>query len=65
MYQKESEKMANNEETMAKELNIDITQYIHFDESGHMRVYIRTKQLISDAIEYLQNELKDHEIIKE
>jgi hypothetical protein len=57
--------MSNNEDTMEKELNIDITQYIHFDESGHMRVYIRAEQLIDDAIEYLQNELKDHEIIKE
>tara|TARA_R100000315_G_C5083001_1_gene47997 strand:+ start:262 stop:435 length:174 start_codon:yes stop_codon:yes gene_type:complete len=57
--------MANNEETIAEELNIDILQYIHFDESGHMRVYIRAEQLIDDAMEYLQNELKDHEIIKE
>mgnify|MGYP003141832347 FL=1 len=57
--------MANNEETIAEELNIDILQYIHFDEEGHMRVYIRAEQLIDDAMEYLQNELKDHEIIKE
>tara|TARA_R100000030_G_scaffold47132_1_gene35625 strand:- start:255 stop:443 length:189 start_codon:yes stop_codon:yes gene_type:complete len=47
------------------ENNIDINQYIQYDESGHMRLYFNRAKFIEDALEYIQNDNVDYEIIEE
>ena len=47
------------------ENNIDINQYIQYDESGHMRLYFNRAKFIEDALEYIQNDNMDYEIIEE
>jgi len=48
-----------------EENNIDINQYIQYDESGHMRLYFNKSKFIEDALEYIQNDNVDYEIIEE
>ena len=45
--------------------NIDINQYIQYDESGYMRLYFNKAKFIEDALEYIQNDNADYEIIEE
>jgi hypothetical protein len=47
------------------ENNIDINQYIQYDESGHMRLYFNRGKFVEDALEYIQNDNVDYEIIEE
>jgi len=47
------------------ENNIDINQYIQYDESGYMRLYFNKSKFIEDALEYIQNDNVDYEIIEE
>ena len=47
------------------ENNIDINQYIQYDESGHMRLYFNKSKFIEDTLEYIQNDNVDYEIIEE
>ena len=48
-----------------EENNIDINQYIQYDESGHMRLYFNKSQFLKHALEYIQNDNVDYEIIEE
>ena len=45
------------------ENNIDINQYIQYDESGHRRLYFNKSKFIEDALEYIQNDNVDCEVI--
>ena len=46
--------------------NIDINQYIQFDEKiCDMIIYFNKTKFLEDALEYLQNDNPDHEIIEE
>ena len=46
------------------ENNIDINQYIQFDESeDDMIIYFNREKFLSDALEYLQNDNQDYQII--
>ena len=48
------------------ENNIDINQYIQFDEKVcDMIIYFNKNKFLSDALEYLQNENLDYQIIVE
>ena len=48
------------------ENNIDINQYIQFDEKVcDMIIYFNKNKFLSDALEYLQNENQDYQIIVE
>ena len=47
------------------ENNIDINQYIQYDESGHMRLYCNKSKFLEDTLEYIQNDNVDYEIIEE
>ena len=49
------------------ENNIDINQYIQYDESysGHKRLYFNKSKFIEDALEYIQNDNVDYQIIVE
>ena len=47
------------------ENNIDINQYIQYDESGHMRLYFNKGKFLEDTLEYIQNDNVDYEIIEE
>ena len=46
------------------ENNIDINQYIQYDESGHMRLYFNKSKFLEDTLEYIQND-NVNEIIEE
>ena len=45
------------------ENNIDINQYIQYDESGNMRLYFNRSKFLEDSLEYVQNDNPDFEII--
>ena len=45
------------------ENNIDINQYIEYDEDNNMRIYFKRTQFLEDAEEYLQNDNSDYEIV--
>ena len=45
------------------ENNIDINQYIEYDEDTY-RVYFKTEQFLQDAKEYLQNDNPEYEIVE-
>ena len=48
------------------ENNIDINQYIQFDERVcDMIIYFNREKFLSDALEYLQNDNQDYQIIVE
>ena len=47
------------------ENNIDINQYIQYDENVPRRLYFNTTKLFEDALEYIQNDNVDYEIIEE
>ena len=47
------------------ENNIDINQYIQYDESGHRRLYFNKSKFLEDVLVYIQNENVDFEIIEE
>ena len=48
------------------ENNIDINQYIQFDEKVcDMIIYINKNKFLADALEYLQNDNQDYQIIVE
>ena len=48
------------------ENNIDINQYIEFDEKVcDMIIYFNKNKFLADALEYLQNENQDYQIIVE
>ena len=47
-----------------KENNIDINEYVEYDEGNNMRVYIKRDQFLEDAREYLKNEHQDYEIVE-
>ncbi len=49
---------------MDDENNIDINQYIEYDEGNNMRVYFKREQFLEDALEYLKNEHQDYEIVE-
>tara|TARA_A100001015_G_scaffold316133_1_gene429647 strand:+ start:1663 stop:1872 length:210 start_codon:yes stop_codon:yes gene_type:complete len=48
---------------MDNENNIDINQYIEYDEDTH-RVYFKSEQFLQDAKEYLQNDNPEYEIVE-
>ena len=48
---------------MTKPNNIDINQYIEYDEGKNMRIYFKRTQFIQDAEEYLRNDNLDYEIV--
>jgi hypothetical protein len=48
---------------MTEPNNIDINQYIEYDEDKNMRIYFKRTQFIQDAEEYLQNDNPDYEIV--
>ena len=48
------------------ENNIDINQYIQYDEKVcDMIIYFNKTKFLEDALEYLQNENQDYQIIVE
>ena len=47
------------------ENNIDINQYIQYDESGHMRLYFNKSKFLEDALECIKKDNLDFEIIEE
>ena len=48
------------------ENNIDINQYIQFDEKVcDMIIYFNKNNFLEDALEYLQNDNQDYQIIVE
>ena len=47
-----------------EENNIDINQYVEYDESNNMRLYCKREQFLEDALEYLKNEHQDYEIVE-
>ena len=48
------------------ENNIDINQYIQFDEKVcDMIIYFNKNKFLADALEYLQNDNQDYQIIVE
>ena len=48
------------------ENNIDINQYIQFDEKVcDMIIYFNKNKFLADALEYLQNDNQDYKIIVE
>ena len=48
------------------ENNIDINQYIQFDEKVcDMIIYFNKNKILEDALEYLQNDNQDYQIIVE
>ena len=49
---------------MDNQNNIDINQYIEYDEGNNMRIYFKKEQFLEDALEYLKNEHQDYEIIE-
>tara|TARA_B100000424_G_scaffold251404_1_gene226865 strand:- start:447 stop:662 length:216 start_codon:yes stop_codon:yes gene_type:complete len=59
-YHKERNIIMDND----NENNIDINQYIEYDEGNNMRVYFKREQFLEDALEYLQNEHQDYEIVE-
>jgi len=46
------------------ENNIDINQYIQFDDV-EKKIYFNKSKFLEDALEYLQNDNQDYEIIEE
>ena len=60
-----TEKTFKDDHDKFMENNIDINQYIQYDESGHRRLYFNKSQFIEDALEYIQNDNVDYEIIEE
>ena len=49
---------------MTEPNNIDINQYIEYDEGPPlMRIYFKRTQFIQDAEEYLRNDNPDYEIV--
>jgi len=44
--------------------NIDINQYIQFDDEDD-KIYFNKSKFLEDALEYLQNDNPDYEIIEE
>jgi hypothetical protein len=54
-----------NMENNIEENNIDLNQYIQYDESGHRRLYFNRSKFLEDALEYIQNDNVDYEIIEE
>ena len=46
------------------ENNIDINQYIQFDDEDD-RIYFNKSKFLEDALEYLQNDNQDYQIIVE
>jgi len=44
------------------ENNIDLNQYIQYDENVPRRLYVNTTNLFEDALEYIQNDNVDYEI---
>ena len=57
--------LVNHLEELEKESenNIDINQYIEYDEGKNMRIYFKRTQFLEDAEEYLQNDNSDYEIV--
>ncbi len=51
------------DESEAFSNNIDINQYIEYDEDNNMRIYFKRTQFLEDAEEYLQNDNSDYEIV--
>ena len=48
------------------ENNIDINQYIQYDEKVcYMIIYFNKEKFIEDALEYLKNDNQDYKIIVE
>jgi hypothetical protein len=48
------------------ENNIDINQYIQYDEKiCDMIIYFNKNKFLADALEYLQNDNQDYQIIVE
>tara|TARA_R100001129_G_C5236099_1_gene224057 strand:- start:617 stop:793 length:177 start_codon:yes stop_codon:yes gene_type:complete len=48
------------------ENNIDINQYIQYDEKVcDMIIYFNKNKFLADALEYLQNDNQDYQIIVE
>ena len=57
-------RVGDNDKSM--ENNIDINQYIQFDEKVcDMIIYFNKNKFLEDALEYLQNENLDYQIIVE
>ncbi len=48
---------------MTKPNNIDINQYIEYDEDDKGRIYFKRTQFLEDAEEYLRNDNPDYEIV--
>tara|TARA_Y100001970_G_scaffold112153_1_gene139959 strand:- start:434 stop:643 length:210 start_codon:yes stop_codon:yes gene_type:complete len=49
---------------MDDENNIDINQYIQYDDEQDKIVYFDKTQFLEDALEYLQDEHQDYEIVE-
>tara|TARA_R100001015_G_C4539657_1_gene103990 strand:- start:69 stop:215 length:147 start_codon:yes stop_codon:yes gene_type:complete len=47
-----------------KENNIDINQYIQFDDEDD-KIYFNKSKFFEDALEYIQNDNADYEVIEE
>jgi hypothetical protein len=45
-----------------KELNIDINQYVQWDEDGENVIYFNVTNFTNDAEEYLQEDNPEHKI---
>ena len=50
-------------ESEESENNIDINQYIEYDEENNMRIYFKKEQFLEDALEYLKNDNPNYEIV--
>ena len=47
------------------ENNIDINQYVQYDQDCDTLLYFNKNKFLEDALEYLQNDNVDYEIIEE
>ena len=50
---------------MSKENNIDINQYIQFDDEDNFKLYFNKDRFLEDALAYIQDDNLEHTIIIE
>tara|TARA_R100000734_G_C3264454_1_gene62165 strand:- start:161 stop:310 length:150 start_codon:yes stop_codon:yes gene_type:complete len=48
-----------------EELNIDINQYIQYDDDNTCKIYLQIDKFLNDALHYLEEDNKGYEIVKE
>ena len=58
------EQLEEFDESEAFSNNININQYIEYDEGKIMRIYFKKAQFLEDACEYLQNDHSNYEIVE-